>query len=471
MNTGRIVQVVGPVVDIEFPPKSMPAILNAIKIDGTTDHGKVKIHLTCEVMQHIGYNVVRAVAMSSTDGLVRGMEAVDTGAPISVPVGPGTLGRIFNVLGETVDHDERKVDAADYWPIHRPAPTFDQQATTTKILETGIKVVDLIAPYALGGKIGLFGGAGVGKTVIIMELIHNIATAHGGYSVFAGVGERTREGNDLWCEMKESGVIDKTALVYGQMNEPPGARMRVGLTGLTMAEYFRDVGGQDVLLFVDNIFRFIQAGSEVSALLGRMPSAVGYQPTLANDIGALQERITSTKTGSITSVQAVYVPADDLTDPAPAGTFAHLDATTVLSRQIAELGIYPAVDPLDSTSRILDPLVIGEEHYNVARGVQAILQRYKELQDIIAILGMEELSEDDKLTVARARKIQKFLSQAFFVAEQFTGTPGQYVPLKETIRGFKEILEGKHDDLPEGAFYMVGTIDDAVAKAETMKAE
>ena len=471
MNTGRIVQVVGPVVDIEFPPKSMPAILNAIKIDGTTDDGKVKIHLTCEVMQHIGYNVVRAVAMSSTDGLVRGMEAVDTGAPISVPVGPGTLGRIFNVVGETVDHDERKVDAADYWPIHRPAPTFDQQATTTKILETGIKVVDLIAPYALGGKIGLFGGAGVGKTVIIMELIHNIATAHGGYSVFAGVGERTREGNDLWCEMKESGVIDKTALVYGQMNEPPGARMRVGLTGLTMAEYFRDVGGQDVLLFVDNIFRFIQAGSEVSALLGRMPSAVGYQPTLANDIGALQERITSTKTGSITSVQAVYVPADDLTDPAPAGTFAHLDATTVLSRQIAELGIYPAVDPLDSTSRILDPLVIGEEHYNVARGVQAILQRYKELQDIIAILGMEELSEDDKLTVARARKIQKFLSQAFFVAEQFTGTPGQYVPLKETIRGFKEILEGKHDDLPEGAFYMVGTIDDAVAKAETMKAE
>ena len=377
MNTGRIVQVVGPVVDIEFPPKSMPAILNAIKIDGTTDDGKVKIHLTCEVMQHIGYNVVRAVAMSSTDGLVRGMEAVDTGAPISVPVGPGTLGRIFNVLGETVDHDERKVDAADYWPIHRPAPTFDQQATTTKILETGIKVVDLIAPYALGGKIGLFGGAGVGKTVIIMELIHNIATAHGGYSVFAGVGERTREGNDLWCEMKESGVIDKTALVYGQMNEPPGARMRVGLTGLTMAEYFRDVGGQDVLLFVDNIFRFIQAGSEVSALLGRMPSAVGYQPTLANDIGALQERITSTKTGSITSVQAVYVPADDLTDPAPAGTFAHLDATTVLSRQIAELGIYPAVDPLDSTSRILDPLVIGEEHYNVARVVQSIFKLYK----------------------------------------------------------------------------------------------
>ena len=469
MNTGRIVQVVGPVIDVEFPPKSMPAILNALHIDGTTDEGKVKIHLTAEVMQHIGNNIVRAVAMSSTDGLVRGMEVVDTGAPISVPVGPGVLGRIFNVLGETVDHDDTPVEAADHWPIHRPAPSFDQQATATKILETGIKVVDLIAPYAMGGKIGLFGGAGVGKTVIIMELIHNIATAHGGYSVFAGVGERTREGNDLWGEMKESGVINKTALVYGQMNEPPGARMRVGLTGLTMAEYFRDVGGQDVLLFIDNIFRFIQAGSEVSALLGRMPSAVGYQPTLANDIGALQERITSTKNGSITSVQAVYVPADDLTDPAPAGTFAHLDATTVLSRQIAELGIYPAVDPLDSTSRILDPLVIGEEHYHVARGVQAILQRYKELQDIIAILGMEELSEEDKVTVARARKIQKFLSQAFFVAEQFTGTPGQYVPLKETIRGFKEILEGKHDDLPEGAFYMVGTIDDAVAKAATMK--
>ena len=417
MNTGRIVQVVGPVIDVEFPPKSMPAILNALHIDGTTDEGKVKIHLTAEVMQHIGNNIVRAVAMSSTDGLVRGMEVVDTGAPISVPVGPGVLGRIFNVLGETVDHDDTPVEAADHWPIHRPAPSFDQQATATKILETGIKVVDLIAPYAMGGKIGLFGGAGVGKTVIIMELIHNIATAHGGYSVFAGVGERTREGNDLWGEMKESGVINKTALVYGQMNEPPGARMRVGLTGLTMAEYFRDVGGQDVLLFIDNIFRFIQAGSEVSALLGRMPSAVGYQPTLANDIGALQERITSTKTGSITSVQAVYVPADDLTDPAPAGTFAHLDATTVLSRQIAELGIYPAVDPLDSTSRILDPLVIGEEHYHVARGVQAILQRYKELQDIIAILGMEELSEEDKVTVARARKIQKFLSQAFFVAE------------------------------------------------------
>lgn len=468
MNIGKVVQVVGPVIDIKFPPKCLPSIYNAVRIDGEVGDG-IKIHLTTEVMQHIGDNVVRTVAMSTTDGLVRDMDAIDTGAPITVPVGEGTLGRIFNVLGETVDHDDTPVKAAAYWPIHRPAPSFDQQATTTQILETGIKVVDLIAPYSLGGKVGLFGGAGVGKTVIIMELIHNIATAHGGYSVFAGVGERTREGNDLWGEMKESGVINKTALVYGQMNEPPGARMRVGLTGLTMAEYFRDVAGQDVLLFIDNIFRFIQAGSEVSALLGRMPSAVGYQPTLANDIGALQERITSTTTGSITSVQAVYVPADDLTDPAPAGTFAHLDATTVLSRQIAELGIYPAVDPLDSTSRILDPLIIGQEHYEVARGVQAILQRYKELQDIIAILGMEELGEDDKITVTRARKIQKFLSQAFFVAEQFTGTPGQYVPLAETIRGFKEILEGKHDDLPEGAFYMVGTIDDAIAKANTMK--
>jgi len=468
LNIGKVVQVVGPVIDIKFPPKCLPSIYNAVRIDGEVGDG-IKIHLTTEVMQHIGDNVVRTVAMSTTDGLVRDMDAIDTGAPISVPVGEGTLGRIFNVLGETVDHDDTPVEAADYWPIHRPAPRFDQQSTTTQILETGIKVVDLIAPYSLGGKVGLFGGAGVGKTVIIMELIHNIATAHGGYSVFAGVGERTREGNDLWGEMKESGVISKTALVYGQMNEPPGARMRVGLTGLTMAEYFRDVAGQDVLLFIDNIFRFIQAGSEVSALLGRMPSAVGYQPTLANDIGALQERITSTTTGSITSVQAVYVPADDLTDPAPAGTFAHLDATTVLSRQIAELGIYPAVDPLDSTSRILDPLIIGQEHYEVARGVQAILQRYKELQDIIAILGMEELGEDDKITVTRARKIQKFLSQAFFVAEQFTGTPGQYVPLAETIRGFKEILEGKHDDLPEGAFYMVGTIYDAIAKANTMK--
>lgn len=468
--TGKIVQVVGPVVDIKFPPNGLPAIYNAIKIDGVVGNGQ-EVHLTTEVMQHIGNDVVRSVAMSSTDGLVRGMEAVDTGAPIRVPVGPGTLGRIFNVLGETVDHDDTPVEADDYWPIHRPAPKFEEQSTTAEMLETGIKVIDLIEPYALGGKVGLFGGAGVGKTVIIMELIHNIATAHGGYSVFSGVGERTREGNDLWNEMKESGVINKTCLVYGQMNEPPGARMRVGLTGLTMAEYFRDVSGQDVLLFVDNIFRFIQAGSEVSALLGRMPSAVGYQPTLANDIGALQERIASTTKGSITSVQAVYVPADDLTDPAPAGTFAHLDATTNLSRQIAELGLYPAVDPLDSTSRILDPLVVGEEHYKVARGVQAILQRYKELQDIIAILGMEELSEEDKITVARARKIQRFLSQPFFVGEQFTGTPGQYVPLKETIRGFEEILEGKHDDLPEGAFYMVGTIDAAVEKAKTMKAE
>ena len=466
MNTGRIVQVVGPVIDVEFPPKSMPAILNALHIDGTTDEGKVKIHLTAEVMQHIGNNIVRAVAMSSTDGLVRGMEVVDTGAPISVPVGPGVLGRIFNVLGETVDHDDTPVEAADHWPIHRPAPSFDQQATATKILETGIKVVDLIAPYAMGGKIGLFGGAGVGKTVIIMELIHNIATAHGGYSVFAGVGERTREGNDLWGEMKESGVINKTALVYGQMNEPPGARMRVALSGLTMAEYFRDVKNQDVLLFIDNIFRFTQAGSEVSALLGRMPSAVGYQPTLGTDLGALQERITSTNKGSITSVQAVYVPADDLTDPAPATTFSHLDGTLVLSRQIAELGIYPAVDPLDSTSRILDPNVVGEEHYSVARQVQMVLQKYKELQDIIAILGMDELSDEDKLTVARARRIQRFLSQPFHVAETFTGTPGQYVKLEDTIKGFKGILEGQYDHLAESDFYMLGSIDQAVAKYE-----
>lgn len=467
---GKVVQVTGPVVDIRFPDKHLPKIYNAIKIDGISGTNKV-IHLTTEVMQHIGEDTVRTVAMSSTDGLRRDMDALDTGAPITVPVGDGCLGRIFNVLGETVDDEPEKIHASAYWPIHRDPPSFDQQSTKASIMETGIKVVDLIAPYALGGKIGLFGGAGVGKTVLIMELIHNVATAHGGYSVFAGVGERTREGNDLWGEMKESGVIDKTALVYGQMNEPPGARMRVGLTGLTMAEYFRDEGGQDVLLFIDNIFRFIQAGSEVSALLGRMPSAVGYQPTLATDIGSLEERITSTKTGSITSVQAVYVPADDLTDPAPAGTFAHLDATTVLSRQIAELGIYPAVDPLDSTSRMLDPLIIGQEHYKVARGVQAILQRYKELQDIIAILGMEELSEEDKVTVSRARKIQKFLSQSFFVAEQFTGKPGQYVPLTETIRGFKEILEGKHDDLPENAFYLVGTIDDAIAKAKAMRAE
>ena len=409
--------------------------------------------------------------MSSTDGLMRGMEADDTGAPISVPVGEATLGRVFNVLGETVDHNPEPVGNKEVWPIHRAAPKFDEQETSTQILETGIKVVDLIAPYSRGGKVGLFGGAGVGKTVLIMELIHNIATEHGGYSVFAGVGERTREGNDLWSEMTESGVIDKTALVYGQMNEPPGARMRVALTGLTMAEYFRDVQGQDVLLFIDNIFRFIQAGSEVSALLGRMPSAVGYQPTLTTDVGALQERITSTKKGSITSVQAVYVPADDLTDPAPAATFTHLDATTVLSRQIAELGIYPAVDPLDSTSRILDPHVIGQEHYEVARGVQAVLQKYKELQDIIAILGMEELSDEDKLTVSRARKIQRFLSQPFAVAEVFTGSPGKYVALKDTIRGFKEILDGKHDDLPEAAFYMVGGIDEVIEKAKKLKEE
>ncbi|MDD3157235.1 F0F1 ATP synthase subunit beta [Anaeromusa sp.] len=469
MNRGNVIQVIGPVVDIEFPPGQLPNIFNAIHIDGKS--GSVDIHLTVEVMQHLGDNLVRCVAMSSTDGLTRGMQATDTGSPILVPVGEATLGRVFNVLGETVDNNPEEVKAADHWPIHRPAPSFEEQETSTQILETGIKVVDLIAPYSRGGKIGLFGGAGVGKTVLIMELIRNIATEHGGYSVFAGVGERTREGNDLWMEMRESGVIEKTALVYGQMNEPPGARMRVGLTGLTMAEYFRDVGGQNVLLFVDNIFRFIQAGSEVSALLGRMPSAVGYQPTLANDVGALQERITSTKKGSITSVQAVYVPADDLTDPAPAATFAHLDATTVLSRQIAELGIYPAVDPLDSTSRIVDPHIIGEEHYQVARGVQEILQRYKELQDIIAILGMEELSEDDKLIVSRARKIQRFLSQPFFVAETFTGSPGKYVPLKETIRGFKEILSGKYDELPEGAFYMVGTIEEVVEKAKKMKGE
>ena len=469
MNTGKVIQVIGPVVDIEFPPEQLPAIYNSVKITDTST--EVEISLIVEVMQHLGDNIVRCVAMSSTDGLTRGMQAVDTGAPIKIPVGKGTLGRVFNVLGNTVDNDDTKVEADDHWPIHRPAPSFEEQETSTQILETGIKVVDLIAPYSRGGKIGLFGGAGVGKTVLIMELIRNIATEHGGYSVFAGVGERTREGNDLWMEMRESGVIEKTALVYGQMNEPPGARMRVALTGLTMAEYFRDVGGQDVLFFVDNIFRFIQAGSEVSALLGRMPSAVGYQPTLATDVGALQERITSTKKGSITSVQAVYVPADDLTDPAPAATFAHLDATTVLSRQIAELGIYPAVDPLDSTSRIVDPNIIGEEHYQVARGVQEVLQRYKELQDIIAILGMEELSDEDKLTVSRARKMQRFLSQPFFVAEAFTGTPGKYVPLKETIRGFKEILSGKHDELPEAAFYMAGSIDEVVEKARTMKGE
>ena len=469
MAKGKVVQVIGPVVDIEFPAGELPEILNAIKVTGKA--ADQEINLTVEVMQHLGDSVTRCIAMSSTDGLMRGMEADDTGAPIKVPVGEATLGRVFNVLGETVDHNPEPVGNKESWPIHRPAPKFDDQETSTQILETGIKVVDLIAPYSRGGKIGLFGGAGVGKTVLIMELIHNIATEHGGYSVFAGVGERTREGNDLWSEMTESGVIDKTALVYGQMNEPPGARMRVALTGLTMAEYFRDVQGQDVLLFVDNIFRFIQAGSEVSALLGRMPSAVGYQPTLTTDVGALQERITTTKKGSITSVQAVYVPADDLTDPAPAATFTHLDATTVLSRQIAELGIYPAVDPLDSTSRILDPHVIGQEHYEVARGVQAVLQKYKELQDIIAILGMEELSDEDKLTVSRARKIQRFLSQPFAVAEVFTGSPGKYVALKDTIRGFREILDGKHDELPEAAFYMVGGIEEALEKAKKLKEE
>ncbi|HBS60951.1 MAG TPA: F0F1 ATP synthase subunit beta [Firmicutes bacterium] len=467
-NIGKVLRVIGPVVDIEFSPENLPKIYDAVKIQG--NNGTDEIKVTAEVMQHLGDSHVRAVAMSSTDGITRGMDVLDTGAPIAVPVGNEVLGRIFNVLGETVDKGEPVV-AKEYWPIHRPAPTFEDQETGTEILETGIKVVDLLAPYAKGGKIGLFGGAGVGKTVLIMELIRNIATEHGGYSVFAGVGERTREGNDLWQEMKESGVIDKTALVYGQMNEPPGARMRVGLSGLTMAEYFRDSQGQDVLLFVDNIFRFIQAGSEVSALLGRMPSAVGYQPTLTTDIGALQERITSTKKGSITSVQAVYVPADDLTDPAPANTFAHLDATTVLSRQIAELGIYPAVDPLDSTSRILDPHVLGDDHYATARAVQQILQRYKELQDIIAILGMEELSDDDKITVTRARKIQRFLSQPFFVAEAFTNMAGKYVPLKETIRGFKEIMDGKYDDLPENAFHMVGTIDEAIEKARKLKGE
>lgn len=467
---GKVIQVIGAVVDVAFgAEQKLPEIYNAIEIKDS--NGEVEIDLVAEVAQHLGDGVVRCIAMSSTDGLTRGTKAIDTGRPISVPVGKGTLGRIFNVLGQTVDKVEDEIQADDYWPIHRPAPAFKDQSPTTDILETGIKVVDLIAPYVKGGKIGLFGGAGVGKTVLIMELIHNVATEHGGYSVFSGVGERTREGNDLWNEMKESGVISKATLVYGQMNEPPGARMRVGLTGLTMAEYFRDKEHQDVLLFIDNIFRFVQAGSEVSALLGRMPSAVGYQPTLATDIGALEERITSTKDGSITSVQAVYVPADDLTDPAPAGVFTHLDATTVLSRQIAELGIYPAVDPLDSTSRVLDPLVIGQEHYEVARGVQEILQRYKELQDIIAILGMEELSDEDRVIVARARKIQRFLSQPFFVAEVFTGSPGKYVALKDTIRGFKEILEGKHDELPEGAFYMVGTIEEAVEKAKTMKGE
>ena len=458
-NIGTVVQVIGPVLDIRFADGELPNLLCAIEIE---NEGR---KVVAEVAQHIGDNVVRCIAMSSTDGLRRGIPAVDTGAPISVPVGNECLGRVFNLLGEPVDNKPAP-EAKERWPIHRPAPAYDEQEGTTEILETGIKVVDLIAPYAKGGKIGLFGGAGVGKTVIIMELINNIATQHGGLSVFAGVGERTREGNDLYNEMQESGVINKTALVYGQMNEPPGARMRVGLSGLTMAEYFRDRENQDVLLFIDNIFRFTQAGSEVSALLGRMPSAVGYQPTLATEMGALQERITSTKKGSITSVQAVYVPADDLTDPAPATTFAHLDATTVLSRSIASLGIYPAVDPLDSTSRILTPEVVGREHYEVARKVQSILQRYKELQDIIAIMGMDELSDEDKLIVARARKVQRFLSQPFHVAEQFTGMQGRYVPLKETIRGFREIIDGMHDDLPESAFLFVGTIEEAVEKAK-----
>ena len=458
-NTGRVAQVIGPVLDIRFDSGDLPNLLNAIEIEY---EGRV---ITAEVAQHVGDNVVRCIAMNSTDGLRRGLEAVDTGAPISVPVGEKCLGRMFNLLGDPIDGFPAP-EGAPEWPIHRPAPAYDEQEGTTEILETGIKVVDLIAPYAKGGKIGLFVGAGVGKTVLIMELINNIAKEHSGLSVFAGVGERSREGNDFYNEMKESGVLSKTALVYGQMNEPPGARMRVALSGLTMAEYFRDEGKQDVLLFIDNIFRFTQAGSEVSALLGRMPSAVGYQPTLATEMGALQERITSTKSGSITSVQAVYVPADDLTDPAPATTFAHLDATTVLSRNIASQGIYPAVDPLDSTSRILTPEVVGQEHYNVARQVQSILQRYRELQDIIAIMGMDELSDEDKKIVARARKVQRFLSQPFSVAEQFTGMEGRYVPLKETIRGFKEICEGKHDDLPESAFLFVGTIDEAVEKAK-----
>ena len=458
-NVGTVVQIVGAVVDIRFEKDNLPNLLNAIEID----NGGTK--LTVEVAQHIGDDVVRCIAMSSTDGLVRGTQAVDTGKAISVPVGPETLSRMFNLLGEPVDNMPAP-ETKERWEIHRDPPSYEEQTASNEILETGIKVIDLIAPYLKGGKIGLFGGAGVGKTVLIQELINNVANQHGGISVFTGVGERTREGNDLYFEMKQSGVLEKTVLVYGQMNEPPGARMRVGLSGLTMAEYFRDVEGQDVLLFIDNIFRFTQAGSEVSALLGRMPSAVGYQPPLATEMGQLQERITSTNKGSITSVQAVYVPADDLTDPAPATTFAHLDATTVLSRTIASLGIFPAVDPLESTSRILTPEIVGNEHYQVARKVQSILQRYVELQDIIAIMGMDELSDEDKITVSRARKIQRFLSQPFFVAEQFTGYQGKYVPLKETIRGFKEIIEGKHDDLPESAFLFVGTIDEAVEKAK-----
>ena len=457
-NIGKITQIIGAVLDIKFTEGNLPEINDAIKVP--TKDGK---ELVVEVSQHLGDDIVRCIAMGSTDGLVRGMDAIATGAPISVPVGENTLGRMFNVLGNPIDEIDPPT-GVETWPIHRKAPAFEEQATSQEMLETGIKVVDLLCPYQKGGKIGSFGGAGVGKTVLIQELIHNIATEHGGYSVFTGVGERTREGNDLYYEMKESGVIDKTTMVFGQMNEPPGARMRVALTGLTMAEYFRDKGGKDVLLFIDNIFRFTQAGSEVSALLGRMPSAVGYQPTLQTEMGALQERITSTKNGSITSVQAVYVPADDLTDPAPATTFAHLDATTVLERSIAELGIYPAVDPLASTSRILDPRIIGQEHFEVARGVQEILQKYKELQDIIAILGMDELSEDDKLVVNRARKVQRFLSQPFFVAGQFTGLEGKYVPIAETVRGFKEILEGKHDDVPESYFLNAGSIDEVRAR-------
>ena len=461
-DIGKVIQVTGPVLDIRFPEGELPALLNAIEID---NHGE---KLIVEVAQQTGDHTVRCIAMKSTDGLVRGTDAVDTGKPITVPVGEACLGRVFNLLGETVD-DQGSVTTEEQWPIHREAPAYEEQVPATEILETGIKVVDLICPYAKGGKIGLFGGAGVGKTVLIMELIHNVATAHGGLSVFTGVGERTREGNDLYNEMKESGVIDKTALVYGQMNEPPGARMRVGLSGLTMAEYFRDVKNQDVLLFIDNIFRFTQAGSEVSALLGRMPSAVGYQPTLATEMGALQERITSTRKGSITSVQAVYVPADDLTDPAPATTFTHLDATTVLSREIASQGIYPAVDPLDSTSRILTPEVVGKEHYEIARAVQQVLQRYKELQDIIAIMGMEELSEEDKKAVNRARKVQRYLSQSFSVAEQFTGMPGTYVSLKETLRGFRMILDGECDEIPESCFLFAGTIDEVFEKAKALK--
>jgi F-type H+-transporting ATPase subunit beta len=462
VNVGRVTQVIGPVIDVEFDSEHLPEIYTALVIDETVDGQTIK--LTAEVQQHLGRNQVKAVALSSTDGVQRGMRVVDTGAPITIPVGEECLGRLFNLLGETIDR-MGPVNTKERYPIHRESPGFDDLDPKTEIFETGIKVIDLLAPYVKGGKTGLFGGAGVGKTVVIMELIHNIATAHGGTSVFSGVGERTREGNDLWLEMKNSGVLDKTCLVFGQMNEPPGARLRVGLTGLTMAEYFRDQG-QDVLLFIDNIFRFVQAGSEVSALLGRMPSAVGYQPTLGTEMGELQERITSTKRGSITSVQAIYVPADDLTDPAPATTFAHLDATTVLSRQIAELGIYPAVDPLDSTSRIMDPRFIGEEHYSVAREIQRILQRYKDLQDIIAILGMDELSEEDKEIVQRARRVQKFLSQPFHVAEEFTGRKGRYVPLQDTIRSFKEVVEGKWDHLPEQAFYMAGGIEDVVEQAK-----